>query len=88
MRDISERRNAVAALERSERRFRQLIEMAPDSVWINDGRRLMFANPAAARMLGYNSVEELLTVDPRNIVAPEDHGLMRERRRPPQPADA
>jgi PAS domain S-box-containing protein len=79
MRDISERRNAVAALERSERRFRQLIEIAPDAVWINDGRRLMFANPAAARMLGYDSVDELLTVDPKNIVAPEEQQAMRER---------
>jgi PAS domain S-box-containing protein len=79
MRDISERRNTLAALERSERRFRQLIEGAPDAVWINDGRRLVFANPAAARMLGYDTVEELLAIDPLNIVAPEDHPLMRER---------
>jgi PAS domain S-box-containing protein len=79
MRDISERRNAVAALERSERQFRQLIEIAPDAVWINDGRRLRFANPAAARMLNYPSVEALLEVDPRSIVAPEDHESMRER---------
>jgi PAS domain S-box-containing protein len=78
-RDISERRNAVAALERSERRFRQLIELAPDAVWINDGRRLTFANPAAARMLGYDSVEELLAVDPRNNVAPDERDSMRER---------
>jgi PAS domain S-box-containing protein len=79
MRDISARRNALAALEKSERRFRQVIEIAADAVWINDGRRLMFANPAAARMLGYDSVEDLLTVDPRSIVAPEEHEPMRER---------
>jgi PAS domain S-box-containing protein len=78
-RDISERREAVAALERSERRFRQLIEIAPDAVWINDGRRLVFANPAAARMLKYDTVEELLKVDPRQIVVPDDHQPMRER---------
>jgi PAS domain S-box-containing protein len=79
MRDISERRRTVAALERSERHFRQLIEIAPDAVWINDGRRLTYANPAAASMLAYDSVEELLTVDPLDIVAPEEHGKMRER---------
>jgi PAS domain S-box-containing protein len=78
-RDITERRNAVAALERSEKRFRQLIEIAPDAVWINDGRRLVFANPAAARMLKYDSVDELLKVDPRTIVDPQDHATMRER---------
>jgi PAS domain S-box-containing protein len=78
-RDITERRKAVTALESSERRFRQLVELAPDAVWINDGRRLLFANPAAARLLRYDSVEALLAVDPREIVAPEDRASMRER---------
>ena len=78
-RDITERRDATDALARSERRFRQLIELAPDAVWINDGRRLLFANPTAARMLRYDSVEALLATDVSNIVAPEDQASMRER---------
>jgi PAS domain S-box-containing protein len=79
MRDITERRRGLEALERSERRFRQLIELAPDAVWINDGKRLCFANPTAARMLRYESVKSLIAADPRNIVAPEDQASMRER---------
>jgi PAS domain S-box-containing protein len=79
IRDITERREAVTALEHSERRFRQLIELAPDAVWINDGRRLLFANPAAARMLAYDSVDSLLAVDPRGLFAPEDRLAMRDR---------
>jgi PAS domain S-box-containing protein len=78
-RDITERRAATDALARSEKRFRQLIELAPDAVWINDGRRLVYANPTAARMLRYDSVEALLAIDPINTVAPEDVGPMRER---------
>jgi PAS domain S-box-containing protein len=78
-RDISERRAATDALARSEQRFRQLIELAPDAVWINDGRRLLFANPTAARMLRYPTVEALLATDVRDIIAPEDQGPMRER---------
>jgi PAS domain S-box-containing protein len=79
MRDLTARYNGRAALRRSEHRFRQLIECAPDAVWINDGKRLVYANPGAASMLGYESVEALLAVDPRNIVAPEDQPSMRER---------
>jgi PAS domain S-box-containing protein len=78
-RDITKRRVGLAALECSERRFRQLIELAPDAVWINDGRRLCFANPGAARMLAYDTVEELLAVDPRTLMAPADQISMRER---------
>jgi PAS domain S-box-containing protein len=78
-RDISGRRGAVEALARSEQRFRQLVEAAPDAVWINDGRRLVFANPAAARMLRYPTVDALLAVDPRGFFSPEDGASMRER---------
>jgi|HubBroStandDraft_1064217.scaffolds.fasta_scaffold00577_20 PAS domain S-box-containing protein len=79
IRDVTARSEGRAALRRSEERFRQLIERAPDGVWINDGARLRYANLGAARMLGYESVEALLAVDPRNIVAPEDQATMRER---------
>jgi PAS domain S-box-containing protein len=78
-RDITERRSALDALARSERRLRQLIELAPDAVWITDAKRLFFANPTAARMLRYESVEALLATDVRNLVAPEDQSAMRER---------
>jgi PAS domain S-box-containing protein len=78
-RDITERRAAIDALARSEQRLRSLIEHAPDAVWINDGRRLVFANETAARMLKYPSVEALLATDVAEIVAPEDQPAMRER---------
>jgi PAS domain S-box-containing protein len=78
-RDISERRSVIEALARSEQRFRQLVEAAPDAVFINDGRRLVFANPAAARMLRYPDVESLLAIDPRTLFAPEEGALMRAR---------
>ena len=74
-RDVTRRRRGMDALQR----FRQLIELAPDAVWINDGKRLCFANPTAARMLRYDSVEALLATDPRNIVAPEEQASMRAR---------
>jgi two-component system NtrC family sensor kinase len=79
LRDVTGRYEGRAALQRSELRFRKLIESAPDAVWINDGKRLLYANPGAARMLGYENVEALLAVNPRDIVAPEDQASMRER---------
>ncbi|HVZ70830.1 MAG TPA: ATP-binding protein [Polyangia bacterium] len=78
-REITERRDVLDALARSERRFRQLVEGAPDAVFINDGRRLVFANLAAARMLRYPDVASLLAIDPRTLFTPEDGVSMRER---------
>jgi PAS domain S-box-containing protein len=78
-REVGEEREASDALARSGQRFRRLIELAPDAVWILDGRRLLFANPAAVRMHRYGSVEELLAADVSSLLAVEDQESMRER---------
>ncbi len=80
-RDISERRAATLALQQSERRFRLLIERAPDAVWINDGRRLLYVNSATVTMLGYDNAEQVLALSPAAIVHPDDVPMMRERTR-------
>src|SRR5262245_48087790 len=65
----------------SDERFRKLIELAPDAVWINDGQRLLYVNPAAARMLGYEHVAEVLCLSPLEFIHPDDHQAMIERSR-------
>lgn len=63
-RNISERRQAQAALSESEERFRSIFENAVMGLYRTtpEGRILM-ANPALARMLGYDSPKELMTRD-------------------------
>jgi PAS domain S-box-containing protein len=78
-RDISARRESLEALERSEERFRRLIELAPDAVWIVGGPRLLFVNPATVRLLGYETTEQVLALSPREFIHPEDLAPMRER---------
>lgn len=77
--DVSERLRAIEALRQSEERFRALIEHAPDAVWVNDGIKLLYVNSASVRMLGYDSIEELLTRSAFDIVHPSDHAALRER---------
>ncbi len=79
--DITDRRRSLEALGQSEARFRKMTESAPDAIWIFDGRRLCFANDAAARMLAYATVEELLAIDPRDLVHPDERAALVERTR-------
>ena len=51
--------NQNSALHESEAMFRALAEMAPSAVFIFQGTRLKFVNPAAERLTGY-SKQELL----------------------------
>jgi len=46
---------AEAALRESEQRYRGLVEHSPDAVAVHDGHELLFANPAADRMLNPGS---------------------------------
>jgi PAS domain S-box-containing protein len=57
--DITERKQAEAALRESEKKYRQLIELAQEGVWAIDAEaRTTFVNPRMAEMLGY-TIEEM-----------------------------
>ena len=60
--DITERKRAEEALQQSEEKYRVIFDYAPVGIYqsTRDGQ-LVTANPTLARMLGYDSVEELLT---------------------------
>jgi PAS domain S-box-containing protein len=62
--DISDRKAAEQELRRSEERYRKLFENATYGIYrsMPDGS-LVDANPALVNMLGYNSREELLTLN-------------------------
>ncbi len=60
--DINERKRAEKALQQSEEKYRVIFDYAPVGIYqaARDGR-LVTANETLARMLGYDSVDELLT---------------------------
>lgn len=69
--DISERKRAEEALRESEDRYRDLVEHSEDLICTHDLEgRLLSVNPAPSRILGY-TVEELLQIPMRELVAPE-----------------
>ncbi|HEX8726908.1 MAG TPA: PAS domain S-box protein, partial [Gemmatimonadaceae bacterium] len=59
--DVTARNDAAEALRRSEERYRRLIQEAPFGIELTTIAGRMFdANPALARMLGYDTPDELI----------------------------
>jgi two-component system NtrC family sensor kinase len=79
LQDITERKRTEEALIASERRARALFEGIEDAVFVHaeDGR-ILDANPAASRLLGY-SHEELLQMTTSQIDDPEFAAGFEER---------
>jgi diguanylate cyclase (GGDEF)-like protein/PAS domain S-box-containing protein len=76
--DVSERRQAEEALRESEERYRHLVELSPDGIAIHREGRLVFCNPAGARMLGYQ-VEEVLGKRAIEFVHPSSRPFAADR---------
>lgn len=77
--DISERIVAEDALRRSEERYRSLVDISPDAVYVHQNFEFVFVNPAGAKMFGAKSPEELVGEQLIRFVDPEDVDLARSR---------
>lgn len=79
--DITDRQLAEDALRRSEGRFRTLIENAPDAICVYppDDRRIVYANPGLASMLGYDSPHEMLSLPVELMFHPDDRATLERR---------
>lgn len=69
--DITERKEAEEKLQQSEEKHRTLIENIQDGVFIIFDGKFQFVNEAFARLAGYE-VEEIIGMDFRHFIAPED----------------
>jgi len=72
MRDVSLRREASRALADSEHKFRNLIEGSIQGVVVLRESKAVFCNQSYARMLGYETVNEVLDLESLAIHAPDD----------------
>ena len=62
-RNITEQKIAEKLLKESEERYKQLIESLPHGIGIIQNNKIVFANQAAVKLLGYQNIEDLSGTD-------------------------
>ena len=79
-RDITERKKAERALQRSEEKYRLIFETANEGIWITDGeRKTTLINRRMLDMLGY-SREEIMGREPAEFLNPDQKPVLEKTR--------
>ena len=69
--ELQHRTTVEAELRATQSRYQTLVEVNPDAVLVNYKKKIVYANNAAARLLGAASPEDLLGRSPFEFVDPE-----------------
>ena len=78
-RDITERKRVEEELRESEVRYRGLVELFPEAIYIHTGGKLAFVNSQGAKMLGAESPEVLYGREALDFVHPDYREFVTKR---------
>jgi diguanylate cyclase (GGDEF)-like protein/PAS domain S-box-containing protein len=77
--DVTERKRTDAALQESESRYRTMIEWSPEAIVVHRNGRLIYVNPAAIKMFGAESGQDLLGKPILDLIHPDFHQVVLAR---------
>lgn len=77
--DITERREAERILRASEERYRQLVELSPETIIVHQNFVVQFLNEAAAQLLGIENREALIGTSLWDRIHPDFRSIVEER---------
>src|SRR6185503_840477 len=68
----AQRRRAEEALQSSEERYRNLVELSPDALFVQSDGKIVFINSAGVKLFAASDAEELVGQLALELVHPED----------------
>lgn len=77
--DVSERMRMLETLKESEEKYRTLLNISIDAVFVIQDYQIVYLNSAAVRLFGANRQEELLGKSPLELFHPDHWELVSER---------
>lgn len=77
---MEERERSQRAVQQSEKKYSTLVESSLTGIYIDQGGKIVFANQKFADIYGYDR-DELIGMDSRILVYPEDRGITDELRK-------
>lgn len=76
--DLAQRRHVLDALEASEERYRTLVELTPDALFVQTCGRFAYVNPATVQLFGAREASDLLGREILSVVHPDDRAYVAE----------
>jgi len=77
--EITQRKNAIVALENSEQKYRDLINNSPEGITIYVDNKIAFINNAAWQMMRASSPDDMLGHPVTDFIHPDNHELVLQR---------
>lgn len=78
-RDITERKKNEEIIKLSEERYRKIVELSSDAIYIHKDGEIIFINAAGLKLFGATDYSQLIGKSIWSLYTPDRHGIVRAR---------